>query len=369
MAARAAEHSRVLADPDPEPLPVARADLIYLWDDFGCELLDFDAVAHPFGHRFQPIRDAVSEHMRYYGWTGPPGRHLLRWPVALASRLSAEFTGPDEAPRRVLFCEGARDALTVALGIRPDGGATVSVGADPVIPGVVGALPGDLDGFGWEGVGRLLVSAVDPGNAPVPFLREWVVAARERGVPVIFDESVTGFGRTGRMWGQELVGLVADATVVGGPVGGGLPLGAVVAAEGLLPPSPPSQHAGHPWACAAGHVVLDTLNPAMLTHADDCGREVATALGELCAQFPERLSGHHGVGLLRGLRFREPADAASLVLVARARGLNLPPAVGDCVPLCPVLVSSLGEMKRGVDIIADSVMALSRPGQSAEKGP
>ena len=123
-----------------------------------------------------------------------------------------------------------------------------------------------------------------------------MLLARTAGVPVIVDESVTGFGRTGVMWSQEHTGMVADVTVVGGPVGGGLPLGAVVARSGALPAGlDTSPHAGHPWACAAGFVVAETINPAMFTHADDCGRELASALGALCGQFPDRLAGHHGV--------------------------------------------------------------------------
>ena len=88
---RRASQLAVMAGSDPDPLPVARADLLYLWDEYGTEYLDFAAVMHPFGHRFQPIRDLLVEHMRYYGWTAPVGRHLLRWPAALAETL--ERTG------------------------------------------------------------------------------------------------------------------------------------------------------------------------------------------------------------------------------------------------------------------------------------
>ena len=105
----------LMAASDPAPMPVAKADLLYLWDDYGVEHLDFAAAMHPLGHRHQPIYDLLVEHMRYYGSTGPAGRHLERWPVELVRKLSAMFTGPDEEPRRVLLCEGERDAVRQAV--------------------------------------------------------------------------------------------------------------------------------------------------------------------------------------------------------------------------------------------------------------
>lgn len=352
----------VIADSDPDPLPVAKADLLYLWDEYGVEYLDFAALMHPFGHRFQPIYDMFSQHLRYYGWTGSPTQHMQRWPVMLAEKLSASFSSPDEEPWQVLFCEGQRDALDQALTL---------VGADR--GGEPLAYPqGSPEHADWSQVSALLVASVAADYSPIPSVREWMLAAREAGVPVIFDETLTGFGRTGTMWGQEQVGLVADATVLGGPVGGGLPLGAVVAPPRIALTDPdPSPHAGHPWACAGGFVVMDTINPAMFTHADDCGREIAEVLAELCQQFPNRLAGHHGVGLLRGLRFHNSDDAAALPTAARAQGLHLAPAVGNTVLIAPVLVSGPNEMRRGLDIIASTVLSWEDtvgPGQQDEEG-
>ena len=360
-----------------DPFPVARADLLYLWDEYGTEHLDFAAAMAPLGHRYQPLNDLLAEHLRYYGWTAPQGRHLQRWTVALASRLSAAFTGPGEEPRRVLFCEGERHAVVEATRLASRGRRTAVVdtgrhdwlmASDTRCNDLFGH-PDEVDAVGWDGFGCLLLAGVDDQNAPVPFVREWVLAARARDVPVVFDESSTGFGVTGVRWSQEHSGVVADVTVLGGPVGGGLPLGAVVGRADLVGRvDDPSPHSGHPWACAAGWLVVDTVNPAMLTHADDCGREVASALGALCGQFPELLAGHHGVGLLRGLRFRSPALAARLPALARGRGLHLAPAVGGTVTIAPVLVSSLNEMKRGVDLIADAVMSWDDGVDPGEQG-
>jgi 4-aminobutyrate aminotransferase-like enzyme len=376
---RRLSQTSVMAASIDDPLAVAKADLLYLWDEYGTEHLDFAAAMAPLGHRYQPLNDLLAEHLRFYGWTAVQGQHLQRWTVALASRLSAAFTGPGEEPRRVLFCEGERHAVAEAVrsASRDGPAAVVDTGRHGWMvaePGRGGPFlhPSDVDALGWDGFGCLLLAGVDTAHAPVPFLREWVLAARARDVPVVFDESATGFGVTGVMWAQEHSGLVADVTVLGGPVGGGLPLGAVVGPRRFVPDDrDPSRHSGHPWACAAGWVVVDTVNPAMLAHADECGREVAAALGTLCEQFPGHLSGHHGVGLLRGLRFRDPSLAARFPSLARARGLHLAPAVGGTVTIAPVLVSSVNEMKRGVDLIADALMSWDDgdgPGEQGREG-
>ena len=366
---------RVVAGAVGDPLPVAKSDLLYLWDEHGREYLDFAAVMHPLGHRFRPVMEMVSQHMRYYGQTAPPGQHLLRWPVALAEWLSAAFTGPGEEPRRVLLCEGERHAVSEAVRLvsagKPVG--VLDTGWHDWLPGDTRMVtPTAFLTVDWGNLGALLLSTVTTALHPILGIREVMLLARTAGVPVIVDESVTGFGRTGVMWSQEHTGMVADVTVVGGPVGGGLPLGAVVARSGALPAGlDTSPHAGHPWACAAGFVVAETINPAMFTHADDCGRELASALGALCGQFPDRLAGHHGVGLLRGLRLRDPARAAPLVSAARSRGLHLAPPVGGTVTISPVLVSSLNEMRRGVDLLADAVLCCEDtppPGESRPEG-
>lgn len=356
-----------LARHDPEALPVARTHLLYLWDEYRTELLDFAAFSSPVGHNNDRVTNTVADHLRYYGYTAPQGRHLLRWPVAYAQALSEAFTGLDEEPRQVLFCEGEREAVDQAvrlarwhnqrphLAVLDTGQHDWLVHADrlPVDP----VLATRLD---WDKRCALLLSPVtDRGVLLDPqTVRSWIQQARDHEVPVIVDETVSGFGRTGTLWGQEHAGLVADLTVLGGPCGGGLPLGAVIADRKYFQaPLDVSGQSGHPWACAAGNAVLDSVHPGVLAHVEDSARHLTTALDGLVGQFPTRLAGHHGHGLLRGLRFVSPDDARRFPLSARSHGLHLAPAVGDTVLLAPVLISSSHEVTRGVDVMAEVLMS------------
>lgn len=360
-----ADQVACLAAADVNPLPVSSADSLYLWDEMQREILDYAAVLNPLGHRNESIMSSVADHLRYYGLTGPQGRHLLRWPVAYARQLSDEFSVPGQT-FKVLFCEGEREAVLKAadLACHRSGRGTVAVL--------------DTGWHDWFPVGRDLIQATDPTSRldpdvhgalllsvvdvvanPVASCREWVLAARESNIPVVVDESVTGFGRTGMVWGQEHTGLVADLTVLGGPVGGGLPLGAVVARPDYFGPgvTDTSPHAGHPWACAAGSALLSGIKSGVVDHVADCADPLQEALDGLCQQFPEYLSGHQGLGLYRGLNFCDPALAEDFPQMALASGLHLAPAVGTTVVLAPVLVSSIHEIKRGVDLIADTLMS------------
>lgn len=369
---RLADQGEFLAAAGPHPLPVARAELLYLWDDYRGEYLDFAAGHTPVGHAHPRVTAAVAEHARYYGFTAPQGHHLLRWPVEYAKALSGRFTGQSEAARQVLYTEGEREAARLAA----DRAITHSIRRRPCPPhlAVVGPghdwlgetwhYPWDYDPVDalWDKIAAILISPVDNQARVIGrgTARRWILAAREKGVPVIYDESRTGFGRLGSMWGQERTGLTADLTVLGGPVGGGWPLGAVVAPREYftgLADADVSPQAGHPVACAAGAATLDAVELGVLEYMEDTAPILERGLTDLCAQFPTHLVSHHGVGLLRGLQFTSPDAARRFALDCRAHGLYVTPPVGDVVVLAPVLITSTNEMTRGVDLIAATLLA------------
>lgn len=369
IAPRLADHQTYVANARPDPLPVARADLLYLWDEYRTEYLDWAALNTPVGHGHPIVVRQVDEHRRYYTSPGRPDEQVLRWPVQYAKDLSAQFTGQGETPRRVLFCEGEREAVATAIRLccGYKGPSSVLVAGDGydwldcprlLYPPVYDPIDAE-----WGGVGALLLNLALPGGGVMRSgaARRWMLAARAKNVPVIVDETVTGFGRLGRMWGQQATDLSADLTVLGGPVGGGYPLGAVVA-----PPSvfenrvlDVSGQAGNPVACAAGAGVLTALQLGTLEYMAEAEPGLADGLEQLHQQFPQHLVALHGVGYLRGLELPDAATAERLVADARAQGLYLAPPVNNRVALAPVLITSSNELSRGLDILASVLMGWS----------
>ena len=367
---RLAAQDEFLAAAVPHPLPVARAELLYLWDDYRGEYLDFAAGHTPVGHAHPRVAAAVAEHARYYGFTAPQGRHLLRWPVEYAKALSERFTGQSEAARQVLYTEGEREAtrLAVDLACRHTGTPDFAVVGDSGL-WLLGRhscpfYPWEFDPADalWDALGAILIRPVDDQARVIGrgTARRWILAAREHQVPVVYDESRTGFGRLGSLWGQERTGLTADVTVLGGPAGGGWPLGAVIAPREYftgLADTDVSPQAGHPVACCAGAATLSAVELGVLEYMEDTVPILERGLTELCAQFPQHLASHHGVGLLRGLVFTSLTAARRFALDCRAHGLYVAPPVGDVVVLAPVLITSTNEMTRGVDLIAATLLA------------
>jgi acetylornithine/succinyldiaminopimelate/putrescine aminotransferase len=349
-----------------DALPVARADLLYLWDDYRTEYLDFAALLNPVGHFHPQVRTALTEHGRYYGLTAPQGHHLLRWPVQYAKNLSERFSANPDTPRQVLFCEGEREAVLVAAKLTRRWSMNKKMPLAVVRSGWHDWLPIDTfdypftgfdpEGVLWDRVSGLLLSMVDQTGMPLANAREWILAAREAGVPVIVDESVTGFGRLGHLWGQDRTGLLADISVLGGAVGGGYPLGAVIAAPEWFLTRDVSPLAGNPMACSAGAHTLDVIELGVLEYMEDSSAILVKGLTELCAQFPQYLRSHHGEGLLHGLVFDTPTNAERFAIDVRAHGLYVAPPVGFTVVLAPVLITSTNEMTRGVDLMAATLM-------------
>jgi acetylornithine/succinyldiaminopimelate/putrescine aminotransferase len=128
----------------------------------------------------------------------------------------------------------------------------------------------------------------ESGVHPVPreLLAEIRAACDEHGALLIFDEVQTGMGRTGTLWAYEQTGVVPDVMTVAKALGGGLPIGALIAspayAEVLAPGDHGSTFGGGPIASAASHAVLDLLEePGFLARVGEMGELLIEGLREL----------------------------------------------------------------------------------------
>ena len=115
------------------------------------------------------------------------------------------------------------------------------------------------------------VNCADP--AFLSFLRDY---ADKHRICLIFDEVQCGMGRTGSVWCYEQYGVTPDLMTVAKPIGGGLPLGAVVCRDGFVSVIKPGDHGttfgGNPLACVLGCVVLKEIaRKSFLRHVRDTG--------------------------------------------------------------------------------------------------
>jgi 4-aminobutyrate aminotransferase len=140
---------------------------------------------------------------------------------------------------------------------------------------------------------------VPPANY-LPALRE---LCDRHGIWLVFDEVKIGMGRTGRMFGFEHSGVVPDAVVLAKPLGGGLPLSAVVGRRELLdvPTYDLFTLGGSPVPCAAALAMLDVLaDERLVENAAARGRQLVQGLEALKLRHP-LIGDVRGIGLIVGV--------------------------------------------------------------------
>lgn len=147
--------------------------------------------------------------------------------------------------------------------------------------------------------------------ASLDYLRALREIADEFGVLLIFDEVQCGAGRTGKLWAYEWSGIAPDILASAKGLGGGFPVGAVLASEkaasGMKPGLHGSTFGGNPLAMAAANAVLDVLlEPGFLERVDQVARYMWNQLLPLVARHPNVIEDVRGAGLLLGLKLRSP---------------------------------------------------------------
>lgn len=186
------------------------------------------------------------------------------------------------------------------------------------------------------------------------FLREY---ATEHQISLIFDEIQCGMGRTGSLWAYEKIGVTPDILTSAKPLGGGLPLGAVLVTDAISDAINPSDHGttfgGNPLACAIGNVVLAEVSKSdFLAEVSKKGAYLKEKL-QAVVDGSDKLAGVLGDGLLCGIRFK--GDPGSVVADALAKGLLLVKAGNNTVRFIPPLTVSGSEIDTAVSVFADVI--------------
>jgi len=200
---------------------------------------------------------------------------------------------------------------------------------------------------------------VPPANF-LPALRK---LCDEHGIWLVFDEVKTGLGRTGKWFAFQHAGIVPDAISLGKPLGGGLPLSAVVGRAELLDVSTYNLFTlgGSPAPCAAGLAVIKVVEEQKL-------RENATAMGRLLLDGLRQLAKTHpligdvrGMGLIIGIELvrnretREPAAREAARLAYRCFELGLIVIYcgihGNVIELTPPLTITEADVDEALSVL------------------
>jgi len=232
-------------------------------------------------------------------------------------------------------------------------------GFGPLLPGFTQLPWGDHDALNAAVSDKTAAILIEPiqgegGIRPVPdqCLKGLRDLCDSTGALLIFDEVQCGMGRTGRLFAHEWAGVTPDIMMVAKGIGGGFPLGAILATEnaasGMTAGTHGSTYGGNPLGCAVGAKVMEIVSdPAFLDQVNAKAGFLRQKLEGLVASHPDTFEGVRGVGLMLGLKCkRAPTD---LVDAAYQQNLLTVPAADNVLRLLPALNISEADLSEAVN--------------------
>jgi len=287
----------------------------------------------------------------------------------LAVKMARKHFFDAGAPERtgIVTVEGAFHGRSTAA-IAAAGSEKMTHGFGPLMPGFTHVPWGDhaaLHAAIDDTTAAILIEPVqgEGGIRPLPdqCLKGLRALCDEKGLLLILDEVQCGMGRTGRLFAHEWAGITPDIMMVAKGIGGGFPLGAVLATEhaarAMTAGTHGSTYGGNPLGCAVGCAVMDHVaDPDFLDAVRRKSSLLRQRLEGLVAAHPDIFGGVRGLGLMLGLECRVPN--ADVVRAGFDAGLITVPAADNVLRLLPPLTITDEDIAEAVTRLDAAARAL-----------
>ena len=375
---------------------IERGEGCYLYDSEGRRYLDCVAgiAVNALGYGDPDVARAIRDHAD--GLIHLSNLYHSRPAVELAQTLVNHTSWAD----RVFFCNSGAEAVEGALkfsrryarNIHGEGKTTIvafsgsfhgrTMGAvavtarekyrqpfEPVMPGVrfapfndvaaaVAAITGNVCGVIVEpvqGEGGLSVATPE-------FLRALREQCDAVDALLIFDEIQCGIGRTGTLWAHEPYGVAPDLMTIAKPLGGGLPIGAILMRQKVAQAIHTGDHGttfgGGPFVTAVAQTVFRKIaDPTFLAHVREVGDYLGEALADLQAARPNVVLEVRGRGLMRGVVINGSSSAVREA--AHNEGLLIATAGDDVLRLVPPLILTRAQVDEAIEKLTRALDAAS----------
>ena len=318
---------------------LVKGEGVHVWDTTGKKYLDFASgiAVLALGHSHPAVVRAIQEqaaelsHVSNLYWTKP-------------MRKLAELLVQNSFAERVFFCNSGTEANEAAIKIarkralklgqtnkhkiisfhggfhgRTLGALSITEKAkyrepfQPLIPEVQFLEFNNVD---------VLLSSIDASTcavfiepiqgeggiipAQLEFLKAARVACTQHQATLVFDEVQCGLGRTGKLWAHEFSQITPDIMTLAKPLGGGLPMGAVLMTEDMASVMEFGDHGStfgaNPIVAAAGSAVMtEILKPGFLSHVSEMGEYLGSELRKIQTEYPTLIKDIRGKGLMVGV--------------------------------------------------------------------
>lgn len=390
--------------PNYRRLPVAfvEGQGMRVWDAEGKEYLDFvagiavDVLGHCHPHHVRAIQQQATRLIHTSNLYQIPQQAEL-------GRLLVEVT---EIPNgKAFFCNSGAEAAEAAIKLarkaaravrgrdafeiivadhgfhgRTFGALSATMvpryheGFEPLVPGFVRVPPNDLGAVERALTPKTAAVFMEPIQGEggiIPTDDAYLSGLRrlcdDRGVWMILDEVQTGFGRTGRWFAYQHAGITPDIVTLAKGMGGGVPIGAIVARAPLADVFQPGSHgstfAGGPLVCAAGLAVVRAIREeGLVEHAAEMGAYLMGRLRDLAKSHPA-ITEVRGRGLMVAIALTGPSE--QMVAACLERGLLVNNVQPNAVRLVPPLVVQREDIDEAIKIMDAALSAVGAPAGKA----
>jgi len=360
---------------------------VYLWDLDGNKYIDFVAgiAVNSLGHSHPRLVRAISEQVKKLIHVS--NLYYIKEQVELAKLLSENSFGG-----KVFFCNSGAESIETAIKLvrrffwskkekrerivsmensfhgRTMGALSLTgqkkyhEGFEPLLSNIVYIPFGDID------VAREVINSscagvfVEPvqgeGGIVLPpegYLKKLKDICQRAGALLVFDEVQVGIGRLGEIFAYKKFGVEPDILTLAKGLGGGIPIGAVIARKEIADVFVPGTHAstfgGNPLATAAGKVVIEELLNGVLDNIRRCEDVLKKNLQKFPKRYPDIVLSVRGMGLMWGIELKILAD--EVVLKALKKGLIINAVQQRVLRIAPPLIIKRGELIKGIKILEE----------------
>lgn len=351
-------------------LAIDHADGVRIYDVDGRSYLDMlgGIAVNALGHSHPRVIAAIEQQIRRYMHVSnvfyqEPQVRLAEqlvaasgYPRVFFSNSGAESTdGALKMARRFGSSTGRYDVIGFSGGFHGRTYGALSImdkplykdGMGPFLPNTLILPFNDVDALEArvdEHTAAIMVEFLQGEGGIAEATQEFVDAIwslkQKFGFLVIADEVQSGIGRTGDFFAFERYGVRPDIVTIAKAMGGGLPLGGILATEQAASLLDKGMHGttygGNPVACVAGSVVMDEVADGLMDHVREIGDYLHGRLRDLQNQYPELVREIRGRGCMQGVVLNQ--DASSFIPRLLERGVIANATAGNVIRLVPPFI-------------------------------
>lgn len=370
------------------PLVLERGRGTRLWDAHGDEYLDFFPgwAVSGIGHCHKRVTEAIKRQVErlihvsnnyYHELQGVLAEQIIRHSFSgkvffcnsgaeaneAAFKLARKWGNPER--HEIITMERSFHGRTLAA-ISATGQKKHQAGFEPLVPGFITVPFNDFQALERAVTPQTVAVVLEPIQgeggvrvAEAAYLSSLRRFCNEKKILLVFDEVQTGMGRTGRMFCYKNFGVEPDVMTLAKSLGGGFPIGAMVAKKEIADVLSPGTHAttfgGGPLACAAALATFEAIEKEkLINQAVIVGSHLFKRLGELKKKH-SMIKEVRGMGLMAGIELE--VEGQSIYEECLKRRLLINCTQGNVLRLMPPLVVREREIDRAVQILDEALEA------------